>query len=85
VKIPDKTSFSGEIVAVKARIQLIRSFDEISHQYQGYTLVLSGGENQFRVAIGPAAHEKHQFRIGDSRCTLYNSVNLRPSSGVMYC
>jgi hypothetical protein len=54
---------------VKARIRLIRSFDEVSHQYQGYVLCLnsSGSERDevLRVAIGPAAHEKHQFQIGD--------------------
>jgi hypothetical protein len=63
-------AFAGEVVAVKARIRLLRSFDEVSHQYQGYTLVLRGEvggvpRDEFRVAIGPAAHEKHRFRIGD--------------------
>lgn len=65
-----KISFSGQIISVKARIRLCRSFDEISHQYQGYTLVVSGDvedvpTDEIRVAIGPAAHNKHQFRIGD--------------------
>ena len=61
-------SFHGQVIAVKARIRLIRSFDQISHQYQGYTLVLAGPNPEpsvVRVAIGPAAHAKHQFRIGD--------------------
>lgn len=61
-------SFHGQVIAVKARIRLIRSFDQISHQYQGYTLVLAGLTPEagvVRVAIGPAAHAKHQFRIGD--------------------
>ena len=63
----DGVRFHGEIVAVKARIRLIRSFDEVSHQYQGYTLLIAtpGSEEPLRVAIGPAAHEKHRFRIGD--------------------
>ena len=65
----EKLKFNGEIVSVKARIRLIRSFDEVSHQYQGYTLIIKGiidGENKtFKVAIGPKAHEKHQFRISD--------------------
>jgi hypothetical protein len=66
------TAFTGTIVSVKARIRLIRSFDQIpTHQYQGYTLVLEGDVNgvarsRFNMAIGPAAHERHQFRIGDS-------------------
>lgn len=61
-------SFRGEVLAVKARIRLLRSFDQISHQYQGYTLVIASADPQpgvLRVAIGPAAQAKHQFRIGD--------------------
>jgi transcriptional regulator with XRE-family HTH domain len=65
---PSGVSFQGEVLAVKARIRLLRSFDQISHQYQGFTLVIASGEPQsgvLRVAIGPAAQAKHQFRIGD--------------------
>lgn len=67
----DKIAFTGTIVSVKARIRLIRSFDQVpTHQYQGYTLILDGevggvSLNRFKVAIGPKAHEQHQFRIGD--------------------
>lgn len=69
-KVDLKVVFSGEIVAVKPRIKLLRSFDQIpSHQYNGYILVIEGHLDdeygQFRVAIGPKAHEKHQFQIGD--------------------
>ncbi|MFH1618793.1 MAG: hypothetical protein ABIG11_02715 [bacterium] len=65
-----KTPFEGRVLSVKARIRLIRSFDRIStHQYQGYTLVMQGNvrgvERDFRIAVGPKAHERHQFRIGD--------------------
>src|SRR5215467_6388141 len=65
---PETVRFSGEVLAVKGRIRLIRSFDQISHQYQGYTLVLRDDEAPApvrRIAIGPGAHAKHQFRIGD--------------------
>jgi len=68
----DKIDFTGTIVSVKARLRLIRSFDQIpTHQYQGYTLILDGevdsvSRNRFKIAIGPKAHEQHQFRIGDS-------------------
>jgi hypothetical protein len=61
-------SFRGEVVAVKARIRLVRSFDQISHQYQGYTLMVASADKEgevMRVAIGLAAHAEHQFRIGD--------------------
>ncbi len=42
-----------------------------THQYQGYTLILDGevdgvSRSRFKVAIGPKAHEQHQFRIGDT-------------------
>lgn len=62
--------FEGEIAAVKGRIRLLRSFDEVSHAYPGYTLVLKGSvdgvpREEFKVAVGPAAHAKHQFRRGD--------------------
>ena len=65
-----KVSFDGKVLTVKARIRLIRSFDQIpTHQYHGYTLIMKGKvegvERDFRIAIGPKAHEKHQFRIGD--------------------
>jgi hypothetical protein len=65
---PETIQFSGEVLAVKGRIRLIRSFDQVSHQYQGYTLVLRDDETPDsvrRIAIGPATHAKHQFRIGD--------------------
>jgi len=66
-----KQAFSGSVTAVKARIRLLRSFDQIHHAYQGYTLVLGGTldgvrVDELRVGIGPKAHEKHQFRIGDN-------------------
>jgi len=66
----DKEQFAGIVTAVKARIRLLRSFDQISHAYQGYTLVLDatiGGvaQDELRITIGPKTHEQHCFRIGD--------------------
>lgn len=55
-------SFAGTIAAVKPRIRLHRSFDQIWHSYEGYVLVLEDG---WRVAVGPTTHAKHRFRIGD--------------------
>jgi hypothetical protein len=55
-------SFCGRIEAVKPRIGLHRSFDQVWHSYRGYVLLLEGGT---RIAVGAAAHEKHRFRIGD--------------------
>ncbi len=68
----NKITFTGRIISVKARIRLIRSFDQVpTHQYQGYTLILDGDaggvfRNRFKVAIGPKAYEEHRFRIGDT-------------------
>lgn len=66
---PGKIAFSGIICAVKARIRLIRSYDEVHHAYLGYVLVMdgtiAGTKCQFRVAIGEKTHLKNQFRIGD--------------------
>jgi hypothetical protein len=59
---PEKVSFRGIVSAVKPRIGLHRSFDEVWHSYRGYVLVLAEGR---RVAVGPGTHEKHAFRIGD--------------------
>jgi len=66
----DKNKFKGAITAVKPRIRLIRSFDQVSHAYLGYTLVMDaevdGKEwKDLRVAVGKKAHEKNRFRIGD--------------------
>ncbi|MBS1983095.1 MAG: hypothetical protein JST16_02890 [Bdellovibrionales bacterium] len=69
----DKIAFARKIVAVKARIRLIRSFDQIpTHQYQGYVLVLDTPSEStpetglgLRIAVGTKAHEKYRFRIGD--------------------
>jgi len=65
-----KVAFAGTVTAVKARIRLLRSFDQVSHAYLGYTLVLDGTVDgvvvdDLRVAIGPKAHETHRFRIMD--------------------
>jgi hypothetical protein len=66
----DKAKFKGTTTSIKARIRLLRSFDQVSHAYLGYTLVMDtqvdGKEwKDLRVAIGQKAHEKNQFRIGD--------------------
>lgn len=58
----EKVSFRGTLAAVKPRIGLHRSFNEVWHSYRGYVLVVADGP---RVAIGPGTHEKHEFRIGD--------------------
>ena len=64
-----KVSWQGTIEGVQPRIRLMRSFDERSHTYLGYVLLLKGmveGVSQdFKVAIGKAAQIKHGFQVGD--------------------
>lgn len=64
-----KTAWSGRIVSVQPRIRLLRSFDQRSHSYLGYNLVIEGlidgEEGRFSVALSQAAYQKHQFEVGD--------------------
>ena len=64
----NKTPWSGQIVSVQPRIRLMRSFDERYHSYLGYVLRISGTcrdqQEEFQVAIGKAAQNKHQFQTG---------------------
>lgn len=64
-----KLAWAGEVVSVQPRIRLTRSFEERSHSYLGYSLrvrgMLAGEPREFVVAVGKAAHAKHQFRAGD--------------------
>jgi hypothetical protein len=65
----EKVEWEGEVLSVQPRIRLMRSFDQRSHSYLGYVLrirgTLAGETTDFVVAIGKAAHEKHQLRAGD--------------------
>lgn len=64
-----KLTWRGTLVAVQPRIRLMRSFDQRSHSYLGYTLRIQGiigdEEREFLVGIGKGAQTKHQFRAGD--------------------
>jgi len=46
-----------------------RSFDQQTHSYLGYCLQVDGKigseMREFSIAIGKAAHQKHQFCVGD--------------------
>jgi len=72
----DKIEWSGRIVAVQPHIRLMRSSDERHHSYQDFVLRMDGtcaGESgEFIIAIGKAAHQKHQFRVGMEVCGLSN-------------
>lgn len=64
----EKVAWRGRLVSVQPRIRLARSFDERHHSYLGYVLRVDGtceGETgEFLIAVGKAAHEKHQFHAG---------------------
>ncbi|UCH82110.1 MAG: hypothetical protein JSW20_05635 [Nitrospiraceae bacterium] len=66
----DKMPWRGRILSVQPRIRLMRSFDERSHTYLGYTLQVEGiiGDEKkvFIIALGKGVHSKHQFRTGNT-------------------
>jgi hypothetical protein len=63
-----KVAWKGTIVGVQPRIRLMRSYDERSHSYLGYILIINGvveeETREFIVAIGKAAQAKHGFQVG---------------------
>lgn len=65
----EMTSFSGLVKAIQPRIRLTRSFDQRSHTYLGYVLLVGGSVGSAMrdvlVAIGSSTHEEHQLRAGD--------------------
>ncbi len=65
----DKVFWTGKVISVQPRIRLMRSFDERSHTYLGYTLQIEGSvskeEKLFLIALGKGAHAKHQFHVGN--------------------
>lgn len=67
-----KLLWSGRIISVQARIRLLRSFDESSHNYLGYSLFISGsiGDEtyEFSIGVGKVAYQKYQFQVGDEIC-----------------
>jgi hypothetical protein len=65
----EKLCWQGRLISVQPRIRLTRSFDQRSHSYLGYVLLVQGtidnNEAEFLLGIGKAAQTKHQFRAGD--------------------
>ncbi len=67
----EKIPFQGTIISIQPLIRLLRSFDEMGHQYLGYALSLQGSigdieKEHFSIGIGKAAQAKHQFKAGDA-------------------
>lgn len=65
----DKLNWAGQIISVQPRVRLTRSFDQMSHTYLGFGLIIIGTveaeEEEFSVGIGQATQAKHQFQVGD--------------------
>jgi hypothetical protein len=64
-----KVYWNGRIISIQPRIRLTRSFDQRSHNYLGYILLIEGtigGEQRsFAIGIGKEAQAKHQLKVGD--------------------
>lgn len=66
---PETPPFSGLTISIQPRIKLTRSFDQRSHTYLGYVLLLRGSVGSVTrdvlVAIGSATQAQHRLRAGD--------------------
>jgi hypothetical protein len=64
-----RIDFMGEVVGIQPRIRLTRSFDQTTHAYLGYALLLTGqvgGEKgAFLVGVGVKTQAQRAFRSGD--------------------
>ena len=78
--------FTGTIIGVQPRIFLSRSFDERSHSYLGYLLmidgIIDGTPKRFTLGVGPKAHEKFRFMKGQAisgACQPAENPELEPA------
>lgn len=87
-KSTEKAAWAGQIISVQPRIRMVRSFDQQSHSYLGYTLTVQGTidgmESTFRVGMGVAAQAKHAFRVGDDAAGLAVAVGDTDTEVVDY-
>lgn len=62
----EKVFFQGVVLSVQPRIRLLRSFDESSHTYLGYALIVSDETTRQDMSIGIRAgvQEKQQLKVG---------------------
>jgi hypothetical protein len=65
----EKIPWQGLVLAVQPRIRLTRSFDQRSHTYLGYALLIRGSVGQetreFLLGVGQGTHAKHRFQLGN--------------------
>ena len=68
-KAVEKIPWQGLVLAVQPRIRLTRSFDQRSHTYLGYALLIRGSVGQetreFLLGVGQGTHAKHRFQLGN--------------------
>lgn len=77
--------FKGRITSVQPRIRLLRSFDEATHSYLGYALVLDGSVDDvamtFSIGIGQGTQAKHGLKVNDcisGRCVEVADPRIEP-------
>ncbi len=84
----EKLKWEGTIISVQPRIRLIRSFDQSSHNYLGYMLLIDGKIDQdiriFTEGIGKATQFKFEFRNGDEVSGNCLPVNYPEKESVDY-
>ena len=65
-----KIPWAGVVTSAQPRIRLHRSFDELSHTYQGYVVTVSGDiggeQREFRIGLGHGAQAKYAIKLGDT-------------------
>ena len=81
----EKLDWTGRLISVQPRIRLTRSFDARHHIYLGYALHIRGRigdeRRRFSVGVGRAAHDKHQFEVGQDitgQAAPVSDPNLEP-------
>ncbi len=65
----EKLLFQGKIISVQPRIKLKRSFDQRSHTYSGYVIIIDGEidkeSKEFSICTGKVTLKKYGFKYGD--------------------
>ena len=83
--IEDKIGFTGLVKSIQPRIRLLRSFDQRSHSYLGFSLHIEGTiahqVREFSIGIGKGAQAKHRFQAGcliEGECLPVADPKLEP-------
>jgi hypothetical protein len=86
-----KKAIQGRIISVQPRIRLIRSFNERSHNYLGYSFCiegkLGGQKGIFLIGVGKAVQAKRGFQAGgliSGECLSVPDPRLEPWISTKY-